>query len=102
MAPIYPKTIILPRQARDQHRENTLTKEAFLQELLLRGSPAIIAGIQNAEGYSAAALLGPGLEKLPAWLDTYKARVATKVKNGLFEPFIYKSDDFTKTGSGQT
>ena len=23
-------------------------------------------------------------------------------KNGLFEPFIYKNDDFTKTGSGQT
>jgi hypothetical protein len=73
LAPIYAKTIILPRQARDQHRD-TLTKEAFLQELLLRGSPAIIAGIQNANGYSAAALLGPGLEKLPAWLDTYKAR----------------------------
>ena len=23
-------------------------------------------------------------------------------KNGLFEPFIYENDDFTKTGSGQT
>jgi hypothetical protein len=23
-------------------------------------------------------------------------------KNGLFEPFIYKNDHFTKTGSGQT
>jgi hypothetical protein len=25
-----------------------------------------------------------------------------QVKNGLFEPFISKNDDFAKTGSGQT
>jgi len=25
----------------------------------------------------------------------------TQTKNGLFEPFIYKNDDFAKTGSGQ-
>jgi hypothetical protein len=25
-----------------------------------------------------------------------------RYENGLFEPFIYKNDDFTKTGSGQT
>jgi hypothetical protein len=28
--------------------------------------------------------------------------VNLQVKNGLFEPFIHKNDDFTKTGSGQT
>jgi hypothetical protein len=31
-----------------------------------------------------------------------QAEIPYKVKNGLFEPFIYKNDDFTKTGSGQT
>ena len=29
-------------------------------------------------------------------------RMLIPAKNGIFEPFIYKNDDFAKTGSGQT
>ena len=36
-------------------------------------------------------------------VDTFRGMGLTEVsKNGLFEPFIYKNEHFTKTGSGQT
>jgi hypothetical protein len=35
----------------------------------------------------------------PLCIGTYGAATA---KNGIFEPFVYKNDDFAKTGSGQT
>jgi hypothetical protein len=54
--------IVLPRQARDKHRENTTKKGWWFRR---RGDDSVR-------------------------------------ENGSFEPFLYKCDHFTKTGSGQT
>jgi hypothetical protein len=69
------KTIILPRQARDKHRENS-KKDAFLGGARLalpvpNGSPASVDGAKNACTISFARVYA-------------------------------KSDRFVKTGSGQT
>lgn len=69
-----------------------LSERTDIPEILLRGSPGIIAGIQDAQGYSGSNLFGPNLEKLPAWLDAYKAQVQTKQKpNLIFIPYGWEN-----------
>jgi len=76
----YIEMIILPRQARDKHRENS-KRDRFLA-----------ANCKHMQQQWAA------LEAL----YTAKRAKAIGAKNGIFEPFIYKTDQFTKTGLGQT
>jgi hypothetical protein len=69
----YTKFIILPRQARDKHRENSKKSTVFL--------------LQRAHAREA---------------EDATPRDQGGKKTPLFAPFIYKSHPFTKTGSGQT
>ena len=77
---VWLKRIILPRQARDKHRESTQNREATF--FFLRSWTA-------GEG---SGIRGPGLRLILAG-----------AKNApFFEPFVVdKNDHFAKTGSGQ-
>ena len=79
---LYTKCIILPRQARDKHRESTQKRVTRF----LRHARVIWRG------------QGPTChwQRCPRYLNPAKALV--KKRSFL----IYKNDDFTKTGSGQT
>jgi hypothetical protein len=69
----------LPRQARDCD----LPRQAQdRQKAHLQGIPDAISGARAAQ--------------------VCQRNQALPAKNGIFEPFIYKNDHFTKTGSGQT
>jgi hypothetical protein len=72
--------IILPRQARDKHREHSKTNTAFSR----RGGAAP----------------GMGEPLLNVSYSNQKDRFGEK--NVLFELFYIKNEHFTKTGSGQT
>jgi hypothetical protein len=79
---LYIKCIILPRQARDEHRENSnkvpfsLSSTACFTHGLAYG---VNAGILEKSAFA------PVRRKSPFWL-----------------PFAFKNDQFAKTGSGQT
>jgi hypothetical protein len=61
------KTVHLPRQARDEHKETRKRGAASAGWRI----PPVLWSVVGEE-------------------------------NGIFEPFIYKNEHFTKTGSGQT
>jgi hypothetical protein len=91
-----PKTINLPRQARDKHRESW-EKRAFS------------AGSEEGAGAGASAAAGRRNTSRAATLLslanlTRDATLALFVRNtrAKTQPFIYNCDRFTKTGSGQT
>jgi hypothetical protein len=44
--------------------------------------------------------ISPSIATAPPLLNI--STVGLPAKNGIFAPFIYKNDDFAKTGSGQT
>ena len=77
MIVLYINMIVLPRQTRDTHRENTQKRDPPFHPQV----PA--ASVLSCSGGQLQGTL-PG------------------EKNVLFAPFIYKNDHFTKTGSGQT
>jgi hypothetical protein len=74
---VYIKTIILPRQARDKHRENSKRDAVFRTRL----KPL------SGEAPKCA-------QKL--------AHLQKQINARLFRTFIYKNDRFAKTGSGHT
>jgi len=76
--------VILPRQARDKHGENSTKRLVFLQVPL--------AGSKLWHRSSVMVHMN----------DLLTQPIAQVRKPALFEPFIYKSHLFTKTGSGQT
>ena len=71
---LYVKTIFLPRQARDKHRESTQKRDCrFLADT---------CGVKTS--------------------TKCVKEMESQVGKRSFKPFVYKNDDFTKTGSGQT
>jgi hypothetical protein len=71
------KTIILPRQAQDKHRESTQKRRRFVQAAV----DQLESLLQSAAGYSEV----------------------HRQENAVFAmPFYSKSHHLTKTGSGQT
>jgi hypothetical protein len=87
--------IFLPRQARDRHREKSKKRWRFVQHVAYRvDGPMNGAAVVLQHGYSS---------QKEHWLAYVSALVAAVSKNVFFfEPFLYKCDRFTKTGSGQT
>jgi hypothetical protein len=73
---LYIKTIILPRQARDTHRESTQKRDRFLTGDN-NGTNTQLCTFPNASGCAQG-------------------------KHTFQKPFYTKHDRFTKTGSGQT
>jgi hypothetical protein len=64
---------------------------------LLRSQPAIFGvATPGWEAGNAAPLDAAALQRTELWLT------CSVSKNGLFDPFIYKNEHFTKIGSGQT
>jgi hypothetical protein len=96
---LYIKTIILPRQARDKHRESTQKRVTFFagrtcERVLVDGcyQAASLRGVRGAGGGGGRdADQGVGLHEHHA---VVKKRSSLAI-------YIYKYD-FTKTGSGQT
>ena len=95
--------IILPKQTRDKHRENTQKRTVF---------PQILYPLSEAErkdkqeGVGGAPQSGGGDEDNDDDDEDddeeEEERQRWVQKTPLFEPFISKHDHFTKTGSGQT
>jgi hypothetical protein len=84
---LYIKCIILPRQARDKHRESTPKKCRF---------PSVAAATAGTEG-------GAGYEmSLKTVFMNYAIERGQVRKLPSFEPFSTKHTHFAKTGSGQT
>ena len=88
--------IILPRQARDKHRESTQKSAVFLQK---NGSGGGILQQLDDDGLATlkAALLGgdgSGLELLEVWKHPLMFGATLR--------FLTQTDHFAKTGSGQT
>jgi hypothetical protein len=76
----------LPRQARDKHREGTPKKEYG----------AFCAGCFLVTGFYVKSQFAISKD-MNTWMME-----ARGMRKRLFEPFVYKSDLFTKTGLGQT
>ena len=84
---LYIKCIILPRQARDKHRESTPKKCRF---------PSVAAATAGTEG-------GAGYEmSLKTVFMNYAIERGQVRKLPSFELFYTKHTHFAKTGSGQT
>jgi hypothetical protein len=88
------KLIIVPRQARDNHRESTQNQTRFLTGRLREEQLWWLARLENFN------------QKIPrreveVIARTVEARCKVR-ENGIFAPFIYKNEHFAKTGSGQT
>jgi hypothetical protein len=95
------KMIILPRQARDKHRESTQQRTTVFPQILYPLSEAERKDKQ--EGVGGAPQSGGGDEDNDDDDDDEEEERQRWVrKTPLFEPFISKHDHFTKTGSGQT
>ena len=77
------KTTLLPRQARDKHRERKFNKKGpcLNVKILSQGRLGVLAVLGFRRGAIASSAVSKRL---------------------LFEPFIYKNAHCTKTGSGQT
>jgi predicted nicotinamide N-methyase len=98
--PFIYKCIMLPRQARDKHRE-TLKKRRFLQGAGV-GLPALAASLAVGGGVGGAKEVVM-TDMYPELLQLMERNLAANgQKTVLFQPFIYKSDHFIKTGSGHT
>ena len=90
----YQKCIILPRHARDKHRENSKREMHFSQALeLLMCVVALAASLTNNFDDS-----DPLAEQA---MFAQRGAIVVR-KTPLFEPYMYKMHHFTKTGSGQT
>ena len=85
------RVIILPRQARDKHRESTQTKSGAFSyssdKWQVSAPPFTFEHLYHGEVYDARLAL-------PGW-DQVRSRPS-------LAPFYTENDHFTKTGSGQT
>jgi hypothetical protein len=69
-----------------------LSDRQDIPAILLAGAPAVVAGIQDAAGYSGHTTFGDKLEKLPGYLARYKQQMATKRKpRMLFVPYGWEN-----------
>jgi len=113
-------TALLPKQAdsadRVQEDDKTGKKAKDEKDKETDGEldlEQLVEYVRLSQNYDGGIGLGPGLESHGG--STYCAVAALALfgvplldtpengkKNGLFEPFIYKSHLFAKTGSGQT
>eukprot|EP01046_Picozoa_sp_COSAG06_P019111 COSAG06_NODE_1351_length_9765_cov_3.151976_4_plen_92_part_00 len=89
------KMISLPRQAPDKHRESTQSDMRFWTVWRDRRRRRDDDGRWWRRGRAARA----DADAL-AWVR--RAADGAGKKTALFEPFIYKNQHFTKTGSGQS
>ena len=103
---LYIKAIILTRQARDKHRENS--KDGVFRTHVAAVIAAVVAaerwvGVDEGEvphQLRPRRALGSVESSNGEWIDA--GVLDSPAKNGFFEPFIYKNEHFAKTGSGQT
>eukprot|EP01046_Picozoa_sp_COSAG06_P029484 COSAG06_NODE_2735_length_6368_cov_19.977987_5_plen_110_part_00 len=84
-----PKTIILPRQARDKHRESSTRKERL--RAFFAGDLSMLPGLEFLD--TKGVMEGE---------DGFELESEIRCTKRHFAPFIYKNDHFAKTGSGQT
>ena len=102
------EVIILPRQARDKHRENSKNERRFLLQTAFLGDhlafePALIALQKRAAAFSGGlAWTHSECMQLVSYRPGQQFATHTVRKTPSFEPFYTKSDLFAKTGSGQT
>ena len=101
LVPVYTNTEGLPRQARDKHRETSAHAPVFLQGT---GEEEALTPL----GWHLASLpVDPKIGKMLLMGALFACiepvlTIAAVCENGLFQPFLHKCDQFTKTGSGQT
>jgi hypothetical protein len=95
--------IILPRQARDKHRENSRKDGVFRTPMETSSAKGELRGllVPWKKEKNALCSLFPVFVASLSWQKD-RDPIENVMQNGIFEPFIFKNDHFAKTCSGQT